>query len=311
MAQEFLASFGVQIDESGLNRLQQAMKDNRQLAEELAAAFDRARKEVEAFFRDLSGMSFSSPDLSASARTSEEQSSFSLPLSLDFSKATQELSAFFKTASKSFKLNADASAVVSAGRNALSQLQSLFASTVLPLQASLTVTETKTQTVTPEPAARNNSTNTVNMVSQRTAPTQQIYQSSAGGRFNAPATTEVAEDGDPEYVIPVKKESLAVPLLRQLFDELSESAKDTLRKSLETNESGEMERGAGTLSGLPELFSAAKEASSAVVHQNTTHNVSAPVSIQVEAAGSDPEAVGRSVYDVAEQYLLRTLKTYG
>ena len=35
----------------------------------------------------------------------------------------------------------------------------------------------------------------------------------------------------------------------------------------------------------------------------------APVSIQVTAAGSDPEAVGRSIYDVAEQYLLRTLNT--
>ena len=44
-------------------------------------------------------------------------------------------------------------------------------------------------------------------------------------------------------------------------------------------------------------------------HQNTSQNVSAPVSIQVTAPASDPEAVGRSVYNVAEQYLLRTLKT--
>ena len=34
--QEFLASFGVQIDESGLNRLQKALKDNRTLADWLA-----------------------------------------------------------------------------------------------------------------------------------------------------------------------------------------------------------------------------------------------------------------------------------
>ena len=33
--QEFLASFGVQIDESGLNRLQQALRDNRTLADDL------------------------------------------------------------------------------------------------------------------------------------------------------------------------------------------------------------------------------------------------------------------------------------
>ena len=33
-----------------------------------------------------------------------------------------------------------------------------------------------------------------------------------------------------------------------------------------------------------------------------------PVSINVTAAGTDPETVGKSVYDVAEQYLLRTLR---
>ena len=52
--QEFLASFGVQIDESGLNRLQQALWDNRQLAEDLSAAFDHARSEIDTFFHDLS-----------------------------------------------------------------------------------------------------------------------------------------------------------------------------------------------------------------------------------------------------------------
>ena len=36
--------------------------------------------------------------------------------------------------------------------------------------------------------------------------------------------------------------------------------------------------------------------------------VEAPVSINVTAAGSDPEAVGKSIYDVAERYLLRTLQ---
>ena len=39
--QKFLASFGVEIDESGLDRLQKALKENRTLAEQLASAFDR------------------------------------------------------------------------------------------------------------------------------------------------------------------------------------------------------------------------------------------------------------------------------
>ena len=40
--QEFLASFGVEIDETGLDRLQKALKQNRALADELAAASARA-----------------------------------------------------------------------------------------------------------------------------------------------------------------------------------------------------------------------------------------------------------------------------
>lgn len=259
--QEFLASFGVQIDESGLNRLQQALQDNRELAEDLAAAFDHARSEVEAFFHDLSGITFSGPDVSSSARISEDQPSFTLPLSLDFTKATQELSSFLKIATKSFKLNADASAVVSAGRNALSQLQNLFASTILPLQANVTVTEIRTPTGNTDSGVRNTPANTVNMLSQSAAPANTINTIS-------------------QTTVPTQQ--------------LQASSADTT-----------------PLSALPELFASAKEVSTSVVHQNTTHNVSAPVSIQVEASGSDPEAVGRSVYDVAEQYLLRTLKTYG
>ena len=43
MPQEFLASFAVDIDEGGVNRLQRILESNRELAEKLAAAFDAAR----------------------------------------------------------------------------------------------------------------------------------------------------------------------------------------------------------------------------------------------------------------------------
>ena len=52
--QEFLASFGVEIDESGLDKLQKALKQNRTLAEELASAFDTARNAIGEFFKQLS-----------------------------------------------------------------------------------------------------------------------------------------------------------------------------------------------------------------------------------------------------------------
>ena len=40
--QQFLASFGVDIDESGVSRLQKILAENRTLADSLAASFDVA-----------------------------------------------------------------------------------------------------------------------------------------------------------------------------------------------------------------------------------------------------------------------------
>ena len=54
--QEFLASFGVEIDETGLERLQAAMEKNRILAEDLALAFGRAQDAVTSFFQSLQEM---------------------------------------------------------------------------------------------------------------------------------------------------------------------------------------------------------------------------------------------------------------
>ncbi len=41
--QEFLASFGVEVDESGANRLQEILKENKTLADDLSRAFSAAR----------------------------------------------------------------------------------------------------------------------------------------------------------------------------------------------------------------------------------------------------------------------------
>ena len=218
---------------------------------------------------------------------SEKGISFSMDLNV--SGAEKKLDAFFLQAQELFKssrfpLNADASAVLAAGRDALAQLQALFASTLLTVNASV-----NTEGGSGNSGGGGNGSST-------------LMKSSSGGRFSAPAVTEIAEDWDPEYVIPVKKESIAVPLLRQLFGELSDSARETLREGFGKKEPGD------ALSGLPELLSSASTAAASVINQNNNQSVQAPVSIQVTAAGSDPEVVGRSIYDVAEQYLLRTLQ---
>ena len=75
--QEFLASFGVEIDESGVDQLQKALEKNRELAEALASAFDKARASVQAFFHDLSEISYSGIDFNPAARVTEEQQGIS------------------------------------------------------------------------------------------------------------------------------------------------------------------------------------------------------------------------------------------
>ena len=91
------------------------------------------------------------------------------------------------------------------------------------------------------------------------------------------------------------------PLAEQLASAF-DSAWETLKAGL--GENGCVD----ALSGLPDLLSSAPAAAAPVVNQNNNQTVPAPVSISLTAAGTDPETVGKSIYDVAERYLLRTLQ---
>ena len=273
--QEFLASFGVEIDETGLLRLQEALTKNRALADDLAAAFNRAQEAMTSFFDSMAEITMQTLDFGSGGIAGEAASGLSIPFSLDMTKANRELNAFFKEAGKNLKLTADASGIVSAGQGALNRLRSLFSSTTLSVRANV-------QTST--------SAGGINL--------NTMLKAATGGRFTRPQQVEIAEDGDPEYVIPVKKEGIAVPLLRQLIGELSASA----RESLQGGTLG------GSLNSLSGMLSSASGATAPTVNQTNNNSVQAPVSINVTASGSDPEAVGRSVYDVAEQYLLRTIR---
>ena len=52
--QEFLASFGVDIDESGVSRLQKILTENKTLGDSLAASFNAAAEGVKAFKESIS-----------------------------------------------------------------------------------------------------------------------------------------------------------------------------------------------------------------------------------------------------------------
>ena len=309
--QEFLASFGVEIDESGLDKLQKALKQNRTLAEQLASAFDSARNAVSEFFKQLSASTLPSGELSPYQRLMEmSEKGISFFFFLDTTDADGTLRAFMENAQQFFDstplpLTADESPLVSVAEETLFMLQALYGEILLPLVADASAVISAGQEALAQLQSMFASTRlTVNATVSISGGFPGLPQKAAtGGRFSSPTMTEIAEDGDPEYVIPVKKESIALPLLRQLFGELSDSARETLRMGFEKKEQG------SALSALPDLLASAPAAAAPVITQNSHSSVEAPVSIQVTAAGSDPEAVGRSIYDVAEQYLLRTLNT--
>ena len=193
-----------------------------------------------------------------------------LKIGLDMTGPKKEMTSFTADAKKPIGLTPNASGIVSAASSALSTIRSLFS-------APITVrAKVETDTGDREDGGT-------------------VPKMSSGGRFSKPTDVQVAEDGDAEYIIPVKKENRAVPLLRQLLSELSPSA----RASLALPGDGGLLNVSGGL--------AAGNAAAAQITQNNA-NVSAPVSIEVHSSGANAEQIGRSLYDTAERYLLRTLE---
>ena len=65
------------------------------------------------------------------------------------------------------------------------------------------------------------------------------------------------------------------------------------------------------LTGLPEMMAAAVASASAPVSVSNVENksVEAPVNINVTASGADPQILGQSIYDSAQRYLQKTLRS--
>jgi len=279
--QEFLASYAVEIDEAGVARLQSVLEGSRELAEQLSAAFGAATEAIRAFREELGTLpSFAS----GSGIVTEGLSGFSgLSLGLDTAQARQEVESIIALAKKPVQLSANASGMVSAARSAYSSIRSIFSEPV-PLTVSISGT-----------AGTASSAGSDGSSGSDTPVVGGIFRKlSMGGRFSKPTDVQVAEDGDAEYIIPVKKEDRAVPLLRQLLSELSPAARESLS----------LGDAALPLSGG---LAAGNAGVSNITRNNS--NVSAPVSIEVHASGANAEQIGQSVYNTAERYLLRTMKS--
>ena len=271
--QEFLASFAVELDEAGIARLQSVLAENTALADSLAAAFSAASASLHTFAEDLGLL----PDFSGRGVVTESLNGLGgLSLGLDLSQAFTDYERFTALVKQPIALKASAAGITSAARTALNSVRSLFAAPVtLHVKAEQEGGGTDPGGGPP-------------------------VKMSAGGRFSRPTEVQVAEDGDAEYIIPVKKEERAVPLLRRLLSELSPAAREKL-----TNYEFRMknEAAGSILSGSP----AAGQVLSIVTRD--ARSVSAPVSIQVHASGADAKEIGQSLYSVTERYLLRTLES--
>ena len=209
--------------------------------------------------------------------TSENGEGEGLEGSLNLEGARGELEAFREEASEPVALSGNAAGIVSAAKSAMASVKSMF-STPLTIKAQV---ETEGDGDGDGGDGGDSGGSTLKM--------------SAGGRFTKPTDVQVAEDGDAEYIIPVKKENRAVPLVKQLLSELSPSA----RASLSLGDGASSLISAGLAAGQP--------AGTQITQNNS--DVSAPVTIQVRSTGADAEQVGRSLYDTAERYLLRTLQS--
>ena len=397
--QEFLASFAVEIDESGVRRLQEILEENRELAESLATAFQAAKSALAEFVSEAADVelpfenlfsrqgdveqpsenlfsqrgNIEQPSENQVSRRGEAErqgkvateaisgavASFNeevvLPVSLDLSKANQELQAFKNSDAMRLRLTGDASAVAAAANTALDSIKEAYSGTtlsineevVLPVSLDLSKANQELRAFKNSDVTRLRLTGDASAVvaaantalasikaaysgttlsisakidtpagvpasagggaaasagngasgnATQAAPSGTVVsgsgllRSSTGGRFTRSTTTEVAEDGQTEYIIPIQKETIAVPLIRQMMGEMSDSAKEAVMPDF----SG-ISVNLGTLDAP-------------TVNTSAGANVQAPVNITVNAGAMQAEAVGRSVYDLAERYLLRTLK---
>ncbi|QUC66193.1 hypothetical protein [Aristaeella hokkaidonensis] len=280
--QEFLASFAVDIDEAGVSRLQTILAENRELADSLAETFNAASGAIHSFAEDMGIL----PNFSAGyGITTEGMGGLGgLAVGLELSKAFSDYEAFTALVKQPISLKVNTSGITSAARSAMSSVRSIFAEPVdIRFRAETGGEESKSTGTT--------------------------LKMSTGGRFSQPTDVQVAEDGDAEYIIPVKKEEKALPLLRQLLSELSPAARERLDNSelriqnSELKSLGNLGWQGNTLTGGP----LAGEVSTTIYQ--THQNVSAPVSIQVHASGTDPEQIGQSLYSMTERYLQRTLES--
>ena len=304
--QEFLASYAVQVDEDGARRLQSILDQNREAGAALADVFSSAYSSLAALKRELSDASgmknvFSAltsgalspklpvsslPDLSAGLQPG--LSSSVLSVGADFSEADSAFDDFrARLESERPRISVNTTGITSAVSSAVASIRSMLSS----VRVSVPVTAVASLDASGLTASSGSGTSSSGR-NVRTSVTAAAF--GEGGRIASPTLAVIAEEGLPEYVIPTGNETRAVPLLRSLLRELSASARASALGDFVPSDLSASAREAFLPAGSYPV--------------NNYQSVQAPVTIQVTSSSASPEAVGRSVYDVAQRSLLRTLQ---
>lgn len=234
----------------------------------------------------------------------------------ELNEAKTGLSDLREDAQTPVNIKGNASQVVSAARTAIENVRSLFSETfILNVRA-----DTKTDQEDDESDSKTDK--------------KSALRRSVGGRFSSPTYVEVAEDGDEEYIIPIRKENRALPLIRQMMNELSPDARQNLTQANDQGQGAEVKNDSDS-TGLADIRKEMQNALGSAQtgnlekdvqiasgnagsmgigtlvresNETSNNNVSAPVTINVHASGADAKKIGQSIYNTAERYLLRTMK---
>ena len=327
--QEFLASYAVKVDEDGARRLQRILDQNQKSASDLTSSFTSARRALsllKAELSDASGLkdifaslssgfsNLSLPKLSGDALSSlgGTAGSMSLKVTADTSAAGEALESFrAKAEALRPKLSANATGITSAVSSAIAAVRSMMSSVsiTIPVKAKATLdTSGLSAGSSGSSGASGSSPGTLVMGSVG-------RKLGIGGRVDRPTVAMIAEEGDPEYVIPVRNESRALPLLRSMLGELSESARLSLSGMLAES------AGKSSLASMADARPSVKETLSMLTdaarssfglsgggQPAVSHSVQAPVNITVNAAAAPAETVGQVIYDTTRRSLLKTLE---
>lgn len=334
--QEFLASYAVEVDESGAKRLQEVLQSNREMAETLAGAFDAARSALGSLSSDLG--SFDPQSLLSEALLTDPLPKAEIPAELDLSEAEASAESYSaRLESIRPKLKVNTTGITSAVSGAVSSIRAMLAS--VNISVPVTAVATLDTSGLPTESGGSSSSSTPQragasgtQASAGAASVPPVPALGKGGRVEAPTFAIIGEEKEPEYVIPVNREEQAIPLLRDLLAELSEKGREMLFSNSQLQGENPV-----TVSGLPDRtlipertapeaawnpdlsflsaslarltdLAALAAVPAAAQPPAANNSVEAPVTINVTAAESRPEEIGRSVYDLAQRYLLRTMK---